>query len=160
MVQSNTIQAVIATPWGELAMVASASHLLCIEINPERLVLPSSMTPLLQDAALQFESYFDDPRWKFSLPLRFDGTPYQQNVWRALSAIPLGSVKSYGLLAEQLHSGPRAVAGACRANRFPIIIPCHRVVARNGLGGYCGAVSEKFASIKRWLLRHEAYEFN
>ncbi|MDD5036190.1 MAG: methylated-DNA--[protein]-cysteine S-methyltransferase [Methylococcaceae bacterium] len=150
-------RAVIATPFGALVLTASTECLLGIELKTEvdELIAPSS--PLLEDAARQFEHFFDDPRWQFSLPLRLQGSVYRQTVWRALCAIRPGSVKTYGQLARELASGSRAVAGACRSNDFPIIIPCHRVVAGSGLGGYCGSLSGPFLDIKCWLLRHEGY---
>lgn len=88
------------------------------------------------------------------LPL---GTPFQQRVWRELCAIPGGEVRSYGELSRQLESSPRAVAGACRANPLPLLIPCHRVVAANGPGGYMGQRSGTALAIKQWLLQHEGY---
>lgn len=61
----------------------------------------------------------------------------------------------YGELAEKLASGPRAIAAACRTNPIPILIPCHRVVAKAGLGGYMGETEGEALSIKQWLLQHE-----
>lgn len=155
---ASTAQALIAAPFGTLLLKADDKFLLDIGLQPApgKLIPPS--TPLLQEAVRQFDAYFNDPHWRFSLPLKPVGTAYQQSVWRAMAAIPPGSVKSYAQIAAELRSGPRAVAGACRANHFPIIIPCHRVVASHGLGGYCGATEGAFLDIKRWLLRHEGHE--
>ena len=89
------------------------------------------------------------------MPLAPAGTAFQQRVWAALQAIPTGSVLSYGELARQLDTAPRAIGGACRSNPIPILIPCHRVVSRQGLGGYAGEVEGELPGIKRWLLRHE-----
>jgi len=152
-------RAVIAAPFGALVLDASDSHLLNIGLRIETSELSAPATPLLLEAARQLNAYFDDPLCQFFLPLFQKGTVYQKVVWQELSAIPPGSVKSYGQLAEELHSGARAVAGVCRANRFPVIIPCHRLVAVNGVGGYCGAATGALPKIKRWLLRHEGYEF-
>ncbi|MGK0673659.1 MAG: methylated-DNA--[protein]-cysteine S-methyltransferase [Halothiobacillaceae bacterium] len=84
------------------------------------------------------------------------GTPFQQRVWRALAEIPLGQTRTYGELATRLGTSPRAVGGALRANPIPIIIPCHRILAAQGLGGYAGA-SEEGRRRKAWLLAHEGY---
>lgn len=100
-------------------------------------------------------AYFTDPKIPFHLPLIVQGTAHQQKVWRALQVIPVGTVCSYGDLAKQVASSPRAVGQACRNNPIPIIIPCHRVVARSGTGGYSGATSGPKLAIKRWLLEHE-----
>ena len=83
------------------------------------------------------------------------GTPFQRRVHAALQTIPAGSVVTYGQLAQQLGTGPRALAGALRANRLPLVIPCHRVIAAHGLGGFCGEARGERVGIKRWLLAHE-----
>ncbi|HAJ71366.1 MAG TPA: cysteine methyltransferase, partial [Methylophilaceae bacterium] len=74
--------------------------------------------------------------------------------WSAISAIPLGQTRTYSELAAQIGSGPRAVANACGANHLPLVVPCHRVVAKNGLGGFMGG-KEAGLKIKKWLLQHE-----
>ncbi len=80
------------------------------------------------------------------------GTAYQQAVWKALLAIPWGEVRTYGDIARELSSGPRAVGGANHRNPVAILVPCHRVVAvGGGLGGSGGGLERK-----RWLLAHEA----
>ncbi|MFQ5488741.1 MAG: methylated-DNA--[protein]-cysteine S-methyltransferase, partial [Gammaproteobacteria bacterium] len=101
--------------------------------------------------------YFDDPRQGFSLPLALAGTSFQRRVWQALCAIPPAETRSYGQLARELGSAPRALGGACRVNPVPIIVPCHRVLAANGLGGYGGASEGVRVALKRWLLEHEGH---
>lgn len=86
-----------------------------------------------------------------------EGTDFQQRVWQRLCDIPKGRVMRYGELAGELDSSPRAVAGACRANPIPILIPCHRVIAASGLGGYMGETAGPALAIKQWLLHHEGY---
>jgi methylated-DNA-[protein]-cysteine S-methyltransferase len=103
----------------------------------------------------QLEAYFRDPNFCFSISPAISGTTFQRRVWAALQAIPPGTVLTYGKLAQQLKTAARAVGGACRNNPIPILIPCHRVVGRQGLGGYAGAVTGDPLAIKRWLLRHE-----
>ena len=150
-------RASIAAPFGMLILEAQGGKLAQIELQAEAGEPVAPATPLLQEAARQFDAYFQDPRWRFSLPAPPAGTPYQQKVWAALAAIAPGSAQSYAHIAAALRSGPRAVAAACRANRLPILIPCHRAVAARGLGGFCGAVDGPFLDIKRWLLQHEAH---
>ena len=147
--------AVIAAPFGCLILSASGGTLGVIDISPDAIPARLPAHPLLELAARQFERYFDDPAFPFSLPLRPAGSNYSRRVWNALAAIPPGQAETYGSLARQLGSGSRAVAGACRANPFPIIVPCHRVVSAHGLGGYSGKLSGPWLDIKRWLLRHE-----
>ncbi|BCX87823.1 methylated-DNA-[protein]-cysteine S-methyltransferase [Methylomarinovum tepidoasis] len=102
--------------------------------------------------------YFEiDPTCGFDFPLRLTGTPFQHRVWGALLGIPAGQVRTYGTLAAQLQTSPRAVAAACRANPCPVAVPCHRVVAATGLGGYCGATRGPRLEIKKWLLAHEGW---
>jgi methylated-DNA-[protein]-cysteine S-methyltransferase len=88
----------------------------------------------------------------------YKGTPFQRRVWQAISAIPKGQVLTYSEIAQQVGSGPRAVANACGANHLPLVIPCHRVVAKDGLGGFMnGAVGGQ--KVKKWLLKHEGITF-
>lgn len=104
---------------------------------------------------MQLTDYFRKPSSVFDIPLHPTGTPYQMRVWQMMRQIPTGATARYGELAEKLASGPRAVAAACRANPIPILIPCHRVVAKTGLGGYMGVTEGEAMSIKQWLLHHE-----
>ena len=123
--------------------------------------LPASFAPgapkngLAERACRQIERYLDDPDYRFSLPLKRVGTPFQRRVWGAISTIRRGRTRSYGEIARELRSGPRPVGQACGANHFPLVIPCHRVVASAGLGGFANSDSGYTLSIKRWLLAHE-----
>ncbi len=83
------------------------------------------------------------------------GTPFQQQVWRMLLRIPWGQTQTYGALAAVLPSAAQAVGQACKANPIAVLIPCHRVVAVSGLGGYGGARGGMDWERKGWLLRHE-----
>jgi methylated-DNA-[protein]-cysteine S-methyltransferase len=103
----------------------------------------------------QLSDYLQTPGYFAALPLEPAGSSFQQRVWQALLHIPMGTTISYGALAESLYSSPRAVAGACRANPIPLLIPCHRVVGKSDLGGYMGATTGQSLETKRWLLRHE-----
>lgn len=100
------------------------------------------------------QKYLNNPFSRFHMPMIAHGTVFQQRVWQAIFDIPCGQTKTYGALARQLHSGPRAVANACGANILPILIPCHRVVAQNGLGGFMQGQAHG-QRIKQWLLNHE-----
>lgn len=92
---------------------------------------------------------------EFDIDLRASGTPFQMKVWRALSQIPLGQVRTYGELARQLKTSARAVGNACRANPVPLVIPCHRVVSKSGMGGFAGKRKGEPMTVKAWLLKHE-----
>ena len=93
---------------------------------------------LLQDAKSQLNDYFDGLRKNFDLPLEPPGTKFQQRVWSMMEQIPYGKTITYGEIAKALSSSARAVGMACGANPIPVIIPCHRVVAANDMGGYSG----------------------
>jgi len=108
------------------------------------------------DIVRQLEQYFADPTHSFSIKLAPEGTDFQKRVWQALTACPSGTVITYGEVAATLNSAPRAVGGACRHNPIPIIVPCHRVVAKQGLGGYAGQTDGMNMVLKKWLLSHES----
>lgn len=109
-----------------------------------------------EKACAQIAGYLADPDFPFDLRLAPAGTPFQREVWRQIAAIPRGRTRSYGELARVIRSSPRPVGQACGANRFPLAIPCHRVVAANGLGGFANHGAGFHVAVKRWLLRHEA----
>lgn len=111
--------------------------------------------PLAERAARQLERYREDADARFDLPLRVEGTPFQRRLWEALCEIPRGKTLTYGELARRLGGEARAVGQACGDNRLPIVIPCHRVVAADGIGGFAHATGGYLLEAKRWLLAHE-----
>jgi methylated-DNA-[protein]-cysteine S-methyltransferase len=107
----------------------------------------------LPAAARQLKEYFAGKRREFDLPLRMQGTEFQQRVWRELTKIPFGETRSYGQLAKRLNNpnGSRAVGLANGRNPIAIIVPCHRVIGADGsLTGFGGGLDRK-----EWLLTHE-----
>ncbi|MBM3346004.1 MAG: methylated-DNA--[protein]-cysteine S-methyltransferase [Betaproteobacteria bacterium] len=109
-----------------------------------------------REACRQLGTYFADPRHGFDRPLKVTGTAFQRRIWAAIASVPCGGTSTYGKLARLLESVPRAVGQACGANAYPLAIPCHRVVAASGLGGFAHHTGGYLTGIKRWLLRHEA----
>lgn len=95
-------------------------------------------TPLLAEAMRQLDAYFAGRLTRFDLPLRPAGSAFDQRVWAAMQQIVYGQTRRYGELAMEVGSAPRAIGGACGRNPIPIVIPCHRVLASGGLGGYSG----------------------
>lgn len=148
-------QAVIATPLGRIGIRMAGNAV--TELDYLAADAPEQPPADAATAAVvaQLEAYFHDPRYQFTVPLAPGGTAFQQRVWAALQAIPAGTILTYGELAQKLDTAARAIGGACRTNPLPILIPCHRVVGRQSLGGYTGAVTGNSLGIKRWLLRHE-----
>ncbi len=145
----------LPAPFGVIGIRASGQVLQRIEYLPRGAATLSPRNALAERVCKQLERYFDDPAWRFDLPYRLEGTEFQQRVWRAINAIASGSTLTYRDLALQIHSAPRAVGGACGANRLPLVIPCHRVVAVGGLGGFMHARGGAPLMIKQWLLNHE-----
>ena len=114
---------------------------------------PSSR--LAEQVVRQLERYRDDPDIEFDLPLTIGGTEFQQRVWRVMQRIPRGKTRTYGDVAKSLGSAARAVGQACGENRLPIIIPCHRIIAASGIGGFGHSRGGYLLEAKRWLLAHE-----
>jgi len=110
---------------------------------------------LAEEAARQLERYRDDPDTVFDLPIQIEGTPLQRAVWQAMCAIPRGKTRTYGELAHELGADARAIGQCCGDNRLPIVIPCHRVVAADGIGGFSHTTEGYLIEVKRWLLAHE-----
>lgn len=152
--RNQNYDAVIGSPLGRLGIRARAA-LTAIDFLPARTPLKTPANPVARAVCAQLRAYFADPQTRFDLPLAPPGTVFQRLVWRALRRIPSGATRRYGELAAVVRSAPRAVGGACRANPIPIVVPCHRVVAAAGLGGYTGSTHSRAVHIKRWLLAHE-----
>lgn len=150
-----TIQ--LGTPRGPVRATVEDDVVTALTLPDRRAVPPASPPPtlLLRTLQRQLDAYFEDAACGFDVPLRLQGTPFQQRVWRALQQIPAGEVRSYGELARRLDTAPRAIGAACRRNPVPLIVPCHRVVSRHGLGGFDGQRRGAALELKRWLLEHE-----
>ncbi len=148
------------TPFTGLRIKADEKAILQIDfISPTALENTSPASPLLKECQQQIQAYCREHSFAFDLPLSAAGTDFQQSVWQALQQISWGNVQSYGDIAARLGSSPRAVGNACRRNPLPLIVPCHRVVARSGIGGYAGDTDGGYLLIKQKLLRHEGLEF-
>ena len=151
----SAYQAKLAVPFGVLGIRCGADALTGIEFLAPG-ALPQAPGSLLAQAVCeQLAAYFADPDFRFDLPLKPNGTAHQNKVWLAMRAIPRGQTRQYGELAVQLASSPRAVGQACGANPIPIVIPCHRVVSKSGMGGFMRHSGGYALDIKRWLLSHE-----
>lgn len=123
-------------------------------LEPQKEVRPTM--PLAHEAVRQLRAYFADPAFEFGLPLATVGTYFQRRVWDRISLIPCGETQSYGEVAAAIRSGPRAVGNACGANPYPLVVPCHRVLAANQkIGGFGKTNANFFLDIKRALLQHE-----
>ncbi|UCV07367.1 methylated-DNA--[protein]-cysteine S-methyltransferase [Dechloromonas denitrificans] len=148
-------QAIVAAPGFTLGVQCDADEITGIDFLEPQAEQPPE-TPLAAEAARQLRAYLADPAFAFGLPLRPSGTSFQRRVWAAIAAIPLGATETYGQVAKRLNNAPRAVGQACGANPFPLVVPCHRVVATGGgLGGFSRQGGGFLLDVKRWLLSHE-----
>jgi len=129
---------------GNLILTASDKALLKVDISRAE---PRFQNPnaTVRKVITQLREYFAGERKKFSVPMFFQGTVFQKKVWDALLNIPYGDVCTYAELAARIGHprAYRAVGNALGRNRIPIIIPCHRVVAREELGGFNSGLAVK-----------------
>ena len=148
----------LETPIGRLVLESDGDVLIGVWLPHERRHGrrdADDLAPVLKETATQLEEYFAGERRDFDVPMELDGTPFQREVWAELSRIPYGETISYGELARRVGrpSAPRAVGQANGRNPIPIIVPCHRVLAGNGIGGYGGGLK-----VKRALLAVEGVQ--
>lgn len=129
----------IPSPIGRLTLKEESDAIVAIgwtEAEADRAA--GNGSALLAEAAAQLDAYFAGRLTRFDLPLAPAGSAFETRVWTAMAEIPYGKTRCYGELADTVGSAPRAVGRACGRNPIPIVIPCHRVLARTGLGGYSG----------------------
>ena len=148
-------QAKLSFPFGVLGICCTGDVLTGIDFLPASEKPQRATSAFAQTVCEQLLRYLENPDAQFTVPLKMNGTTHQQKVWRAMLDIPRGETRSYGELAVALKSCAQAVGQACGANPIPIIIPCHRVVGKAGLGGFMRHASGDPLDIKRWLLAHE-----
>jgi methylated-DNA-[protein]-cysteine S-methyltransferase len=145
----------LATPFAVLGIRTVGALLTDIEYLPRGVATLAPTTQLAERVCRQIERYLDDPHYRFDLPFEFRGSAFQCRVWREIASINSGKTNTYKDLAVRLKSAPRPVGGACGKNRLPLLIPCHRVLASNGIGGFMHARAGDPILIKKWLLTHE-----
>ncbi len=145
------------TPAGDLLVTMSNNTItradwLISPTDASTALAPTANHPLQQ----LLSSYWQNPHTIFTITLLEQGSSYRRKVWQQLSATALGETLSYAALASQIGSAARPVGNACRDNPYPLFIPCHRVVAAHGPGGYCGQTTGALMAIKARLLAYEA----
>jgi methylated-DNA-[protein]-cysteine S-methyltransferase len=142
------------TPVGIARITEDEGFISSISALDEEHEVTSPSTPLLQAAITQLDEYFAGSRKTFDMPIKQQGTPFQQQVWEQLLQIKYGSTISYAQQSNQMNSplAIRAIAAANGKNSLWIVVPCHRVIGSDGsLTGYAGGLWRK-----QWLLEHEA----
>lgn len=155
--KSRHYESVINLPIGKLGIQLDEQRLPILNFLPNQTPLKQSTDPLVIEIIQELKCYFENPHYSFKKKIKLKGSLFQQKVWRALAQIPVGKTLTYGELAKKLKTSPRAIGQACRTNRIPILIPCHRIVAASHLGGFAGATSGKLMEVKTLLLKYEAY---
>ena len=147
----------LKAPFATLGIIASETHLLHLHFLPMDVLAKAPKTNTVAHlASVQLMAYLDNPAFEFDLPLKLSGSKHQVDVWQAMRKIAAGDTQTYGELSAGIDSSPRAVGTACGHNPVPIVVPCHRVVAATGLGGFMGGKQSDSLTIKRWLLAHES----
>ena len=154
---SPLFSAVVEAPFGAVGIRTERGLVCELVYLPPRFAAQAATDAVAARAAKQVARYLVHPDAKFDLPLASVGTAFQRRVWQAIGTIPQGAVATYGSVARLVQSAPRAVGQACGANWFPLVIPCHRVTAAGGLGGFAndGDLQGFHIGVKRWLLAHE-----
>jgi methylated-DNA-[protein]-cysteine S-methyltransferase len=143
------------TPIGDITVSEDNGAIVAVDWGWGR---DQSETALLRQARDQLHAYFDGDLTRFELPLAPFGTSYRRRVWDALCAIPYGETRTYHQIAAIAGGVPRSVGQANGSNPIPILIPCHRVLAGKGIGGYSGG--EGIATKRHLLLLERADLFS
>ena len=152
---TELFSAIVPAPFGAIGIRIEGDVLKELSyLSPQYKAKPAS-DKLSKKVAMQVAAYLKNPDYVFDLDLPDVGTEHQRKVWSVINAIPRGKVLTYGEVAHKIRSAPRAVGQACGANWFPLIIPCHRVTATGGIGGFARHDGGFHQSVKRWLLQHE-----
>jgi methylated-DNA-[protein]-cysteine S-methyltransferase len=148
------------SPTGQLGVCIDATSITRIIWLEQDVLETSTLSPsktvnkkLVKKIISALDDYFESGLINIEISLCPDGTRFQQKVWQVLKRIPSGTVKTYGEVAKELQTSSRAVGQACRRNNIPLFIPCHRVIAAQGIGGFMGGY--RHVERKRWLLQHE-----
>jgi methylated-DNA-[protein]-cysteine S-methyltransferase len=148
-------QAIISAPFGKLGIRCSDTDLLGVEFLSAKTKVQPPQGAMAKAICGELEAWLADPKHEIDLPFELDGTHHQCNVWQAMLDIPSGQTLTYGELAKKIGSSAQAVGQACGSNPIPVVIPCHRVVGKTGLGGFMKHAEGDALAIKRWLLAHE-----
>jgi methylated-DNA-[protein]-cysteine S-methyltransferase len=151
----ETYSARLAAPFAVLGIRTAGECLTGIDYLPPGAPTLAPLDTFSAEVCRQLEAYLQDADFRFALRYHNAGSSYQRRVWDAIRRIPRGQTMSYMEVAGRVGSAPRPVGAACGANRVPLLIPCHRVVASAGIGGFMHSRAGRAIEIKRWLLRHE-----
>jgi methylated-DNA-[protein]-cysteine S-methyltransferase len=147
--------AILPAPMCRLGASFTGDALTQLDFLPADTPVSTRLDERARRLADELDAYWQNPDHLIDVLFVPLGTPFQLRVWHALMTLAAGQPTTYGALAIQLGTAARAVGQACGSNPLPILIPCHRVVAANGLGGFMHASSGTPLTVKTWLLAHE-----
>jgi methylated-DNA-[protein]-cysteine S-methyltransferase len=149
--------AIVEAPFGAVGIRTEPGFVRELTYLPKHFHEKAPTDAIAERAARQVERYLAEPDFVFDLPLVPVGSEFQRKVWDAICTIPRGEVRTYGQVAKFIRSAPRAVGQACGSNWYPLVIPCHRVTAAGGIGGFARHDDDTgfHLNVKRWLLAHE-----
>ena len=157
----DIFSAIVVAPFGAMGIRTDGDVIQELVYLPKSFAEKDPVDAVAERAVHQITQYFQEENQEnafyFDLPLADIGTPFQRRVWAQIAAIPRGDILTYGEVARLVQSAPRAVGQACGANWFPLVIPCHRVTAAGGLGGFShhDEADGFHLGVKRWLLARE-----
>lgn len=156
---SKDFNAILTAPFGRLGVRTEDDAIVDIKfvLSERDITQPHhDETPAIGVLRLALAAYWRDASASLAhVPVKLQGTAHQLRVWQALTRIRPGETRCYGEVAVEMGSAAQAVGQACGANPLPLLIPCHRVVSRTGLGGFMQRRNGEALFIKQWLLTHE-----
>ncbi len=152
---NDAFDALYRAPFAVLGIRTKGESLASLDYLPLDVAPAEPKNKFAREVVKQIEAYLAAPSFRFDLPLQIEGSEFRRRVWQVMCEIPPGQTLTYGEVARRLDSAARAVGSACGDNKIPLVIPCHRVVARNGIGGFMHTTGDRETGIKRWLLAHE-----
>jgi methylated-DNA-[protein]-cysteine S-methyltransferase len=154
--KNPAFDAIVALPCSAVGIRVGGGAIVEICFLPADTPTQPATGALARRAERAIRCYVGDPTVALDLPLAIEGTEFQRRVWQAIARIPPGTTRTYGELAADVGGTARAVGQACGDNRLPLVIPCHRVVASNGIGGFAHRRGGFMLAVKQWLLAHES----
>ncbi len=148
---------IVPAPFGAIGVVSDGKTVDEITFLPDFKIEKETTNKFIKEVGQQIAAYLVNPAFILDFPVKQTGTAFQQRVWKELRRIPVGQTMTYSDLSQYVQSSPRAVGRACATNSWVLYYPCHRIVARNGMGGFSGETDpgSVFLKIKYWLLQHE-----
>lgn len=160
---NSPYHAVVGAPFGGIGIRLNdaQTHVLELVYLPQRDIENEGENELAQRAYMQVKAALNDPQFAFDLPLLSQGTAFQNKVWQVIRSLDAGETLTYKQVGQIIQCGaPRAVGGACGSNPYPLIVPCHRVVASHGIGGFAHNDDGFYVGVKRWLLAREGVVYD